>query len=275
MGNKAATTGLYFDVIMDLDGTIVYLDFDIAKPDLLVRNPQIDKMIPYCLAHGAIPFLSSLMTLPDCRVSFYSAGEKWRNDAIVDEIMRLVHACLRLNGVEISSLAFWRQRVKILSREDVAVHGGKDLLKVHKTLSLDRSILIDDTMTAVEGQTSNIILVSPGLGIKDPNRSRMEASLINNNLVYALGKVLFCYDQWKHKNIPVPESIRHLKICEEAEHDNSREKHSHNCRREYYQLGLEAIRRFAPSFDILLSDEDYFDQLCDGSLPNTSNENSP
>eukprot|EP00981_Chlorochromonas_danica_P005030 scaffold1003_cov161-Ochromonas_danica.AAC.2 len=123
-----------FDVVLDIDGTLVYLDFENSSPDFLIRNPNYRQAIPYSLAPGALEFLEVLSLTPSCRLSFYSAGEKWRNTVLIHRLMQKVHIRLRELGQTPSTnkIVKFSGSHKILSREDVDRLGSKDLLKAKK-----------------------------------------------------------------------------------------------------------------------------------------------
>lgn len=260
MGLSQSSSEEMVDVVLDIDETLVFVDFNSKQPDMLINNPQYGRAIPYCFAPGALEFLEVLLTLPNLRISFYSAGEKWRNIQLVKQVMDKVYGRLKARDAAIFKSAQWNHSPKILSRDEVDFLGSKNLLKVHRSLSLERAILIDDTKTYHTGQENNFIHLHPGLGVHNQRHTAEEKALIHNNLVYALGKVLFCIDKNKRHNVVIPYTLSELKDSEERQllkEGSSKTVH----RFQFYDLGLEEIRKLHPDFAIkTLSEEEISDK---------------
>lgn len=263
MGNVFSPNEESFDVVLDIDDTIVYQDFATKNPDILLRYPESVRMDTYRLIPGALPFLVTLAaSIPDLRLSFYSAGEEQRNIMLVAQLMDLVNKDI---AKQFGTSRGWLRHFKILSRQHVDGLGRKNILMIHRSLSLDRAILIDDNMTAYKDHEPNLIQVTP-----PPRRSRSLAnksssakyreeanSRSNKCLIYALGKILYCYDKWKHEKIGVPASIKQFHELLLRQQRSSLDKDTDSDggvdvdgERVFYELGLHEIQKYYPGFDL-------------------------
>lgn len=248
MGNFMASDDR-FDVVLDLDDTLVFMDLNTSKPDILLSYPEHSRMITYCLTPGAVPFLVTLMmTIPNCHISFYSAGEHQRNLAIVKNITESLKRELAKHGRRMSPF----QSVRVLSRDQVDGFGRKNLLNVHNNLSLDRAILVDDNMTACKEHENNLIRVSPRPSeLSKRVASVEEKALAEGGLAYALGKILHCYDKWKHERVPVPEAMAELQKCEMEKIEANYQTENETGSKVFTEIGLHEIRKYYPDFHLI------------------------
>ena len=150
--------------ILDIDDTLAkgYSD---SKDKLLDEQPHISWFIknglfietshPHIIYPGAVEFLKYLSSIPNSKISFFSAGEAERNKIFVNELCKLANVT---------------NIYKILSRKDLspstqysgkgsALFSGykKDLRKICGE-DLETTILIDDdTNYAAVGQEKNLL----------------------------------------------------------------------------------------------------------------------
>jgi len=168
-----------FDIVFDLNNTIIFVDF-MGVPDLEVCNPSLKKMVPFRVAHGTYQVLEALYNIPNTRISFYSAGESWRNKELIPKLLKKVpikHAR--------------RKRPIILSKDQLNNAGKKDLTFISPKLSLPRAILVDDQDTAAKGQEGNLLRLFPGMAAhSSPSLTQLEIFCIKNNLLRILGILL-------------------------------------------------------------------------------------
>ena len=94
-------TALHIDFVLDLDGTLVVLADPILQTHSLplphnvvsIRNPEMDsRAIRYEIVEGAEELVRALADVPGARISFFSSGKPWRNQQIVDILIRRINS---------------------------------------------------------------------------------------------------------------------------------------------------------------------------------------
>lgn len=222
-------------VVLDLDGTLIYSFPSSEKIKLNVRNPSLGVDIPIGFAPGTTEFLMALSNIPEVKISFFSAGERWRNLIIIKHLM--------------APNLQWRHfgTYRILSKTDLDNYECKDLKKITRNIDLSRTIMVDDMDRVLEYQKGNLLKIYPGLAPSTfSNRCRDEnvsKSLfrIRNNLVRALGLILMALDISKLTGSTIQESIYDLQWDSDGNylHDSTNTP-------EVYNLGLSEMKKYNP-----------------------------
>lgn len=267
------------DIVLDIDDTLVFIDFD-NSPDFFVLNPKLNTQIPYSTTHGAIEFLQALASIPDVRISFFSCGEKWRNESLVPQMIlkaapnALSHTIFGsfLRAVGLFQLTLPSKfRYELLSKEKVNYSGRKDLRKVRKGIQLDRTILIDDRDTSYQGQEKNLLKLQSGgcrtrkatciktckindLVQDSPEKGNLpcfdEYFKVQNNLFRALGLILLTIRTFnEHKDGNSSSLIDCLSTMQRKYESNCYEKVNRWQVEGLYQLGLTKMREFNQYID--------------------------
>lgn len=244
------------DIVLDLDGTLIYA-FPKSNPDVSALNPNLGIQVPFGYAHGTIEFIQCIQSIPNIRLSFYSSGDKWRNESVVYKIMNEVKKPSFLNywwrsyRSYPSYLSYRSYRsYRILSKEDLTSLGEKDLTRIRPGINIDRTILIDDIGIVPTNQKSNVLKLYPGLGSDGGCMNNKDSNRLKNNLVRALGMILKIIelDQYSPK---LNGSLNIRQLLWQLQWD------SNECYRDdetnaddIYGLGLSEMRKFNSKFTL-------------------------
>tara|TARA_Y100001936_G_C16090169_1_gene685406 strand:- start:2011 stop:2826 length:816 start_codon:yes stop_codon:yes gene_type:complete len=143
------------DIVFDIDWTLVYPVDETMKNEARVYLVQGEY---YRVSDGAVEVIASLFKDPRFRVSFFSGGDKLRNEELLKQII------LPLKDKTALDVAY-----KVLSREDLSVVSTdenlgfserfkKDLTIVNK--DLNQVVLVDDLKNFTpSGQEDNLLWV--------------------------------------------------------------------------------------------------------------------
>jgi hypothetical protein len=197
------------NIVLDLDDTLVYVDFS-HPPDFLVYNSKLKVNVPYVLTHCALEFVQAVASIPGVRLSFFSNGERWRNDGLIPQLVlkaanaysspMLFHILKQLGLAQLALPK--RLRYESLSKEQVSLNGKKDLRKIRLGIDLERTILVDDSVTSWQEQERNLLKLHSGLAtFKKTLNSSHNTSVeripyfdqcfrIKNSLISALGLII-------------------------------------------------------------------------------------
>jgi hypothetical protein len=243
------------DIVFDLDNTLIFTDFD-RPPDIAVSNPNFGVKVPFRLAHGTLEVLCILYSMKNVRISYYSAGETWRNVQLVPKLLNMVSA----RSEQIKKRLFLRKPPTILSKEQLS-SGKKDLLLVHTSLKLTRALLVDDQVTSAQGQEANLLKIYGGLSSNyAPDQTTEDIFCIKNNLLRALGIIMAIMEHLKVNGaLAVPQILGEILLHEhshrsiqyispEGESD-SRITHMVGNKHMYYEKGLHCVQQLFPTFE--------------------------
>ncbi len=162
---------------LDLDGTLVNLERSRLAPSnedncITIMNGHL----PLCfrLVHGALEFVKALSVIPGAKITFFSAGQKWRNDILVDKLMKTIDRRWQRG--------FFRTHYHVISTNG----GAKDLRELfrHPEDDLEQVVLIDDHEYVLHGQQVNVLKVPP------PTEPLCEGISPKNKLVLILAIIM-------------------------------------------------------------------------------------
>lgn len=245
------------DIVFDLDNTLIFTDFD-KPPDIAVSNPNFGIQVPFRLAHGALEVLCILYSMKNVRISYYSAGEAWRNVQLVPKLLNLVS----VRSAQAKKKVFMRKPATILSKEQLTNDGKKDLLRINTSLQLDRALLVDDQKTSALGQETNLLKLYGGLNSNyAPDQAIEETFCIKNNLLRALGIIMALMEHLKEdETLTVPLMLSELMLQEhshrsvqymasEGAGSDSHIYHMVGNKLLYFEKGLKCVQQVFPAFE--------------------------
>jgi len=271
-----------FDVVFDIDNVLT--DTSVGELDEIKFYQQkgfvLTAMATHYIFPGVIEMMQRLFSMPDVRVSFYSAGSQNRNEAFVERLLERAlgkeHYLKIKDGVQILSgikddggtdlIVNTKEKCDIQRQKyDLYIHDQTKSLEkvVGQGKNLENSVLIDDDESRITfGQEANYLfapcLCTEDLKMKGTSYiSDEQGQTINlecNRICYVAG-VLFKALEYARAGSPLTNFLFPLHFSPDGDTGNFKplfctENPCHD-RGEYYYYGFEELKKANPRFTLI------------------------